>query len=73
VIPESSYAINKPVFFGAGKRDYICVVDGQVATAKKFCPDLVVKEYDSDHWVIWSHAEEVNRDLLQWVEGSLSG
>jgi soluble epoxide hydrolase/lipid-phosphate phosphatase len=73
VIPESDYTIKKPVFLGGAKRDYICVIDGQVAAAKKYCPDLVIKEYDSDHWVQWSHADEVNWDLLQWMEESLSG
>jgi soluble epoxide hydrolase/lipid-phosphate phosphatase len=71
VIPKSDYTIRKPVFLGGAKHDYIAIIDAQVATAKQYCPELVVKEYDSDHWVLLSHADEVNQDLLQWMEGSL--
>jgi soluble epoxide hydrolase/lipid-phosphate phosphatase len=57
------------VFVGAATKDYICLADMQIATAEAHCPQLTVRKYDSSHWVLWSHADELNPDLLAWVEG----
>lgn len=26
------------------------------------------KEFDADHWVLLSHADEVNKELLEWIK-----
>jgi soluble epoxide hydrolase / lipid-phosphate phosphatase len=56
------------VFVAAASKDYICVAGPQIAIAEKFCPNSTIKEYDSGHWVIWSHADKLNQDLLAWME-----
>jgi soluble epoxide hydrolase/lipid-phosphate phosphatase len=59
-MPEAFYTIQKPVFVGAAAQDYICIADMQIATAGRLCLQRSVKAYDSDHWILWSHAEQVN-------------
>jgi hypothetical protein len=59
-LPEASYAIQKPVFVGAAAQDYIYIADMQIATAGRLCLQRSVKTCDSDHWILWSHAEQVN-------------
>jgi soluble epoxide hydrolase/lipid-phosphate phosphatase len=67
-VPEASYAIQKPVFVGAAAQDYICIADMQITTDERLCPQRTVKIYGGDHWLMWSHAEQVNQDLLAWLE-----
>ena len=61
-----------PIFFGVGKFDYICTPDVGYATYR--VPEfekhkITMKEYDADHWFLLSHANELSRDLLDWIEG----
>jgi soluble epoxide hydrolase/lipid-phosphate phosphatase len=67
-VPEASYVIKKPVFVGAATKDYVCLANAQIADAERFCPQRTVKTYDGDHWIMWSHAEQLNQDLLAWLE-----
>jgi hypothetical protein len=41
----------------------------QIANAERLCPQLTCKKYSGDHWIMWSHADQLNPDLLAWVEG----
>jgi soluble epoxide hydrolase/lipid-phosphate phosphatase len=72
-IPEENYRIKKPVFLGAATKDYICVAAAQMMNAQKFCPQLTAKQYDGDHWIMWSHADQLNSDLLAWLESLPDG
>ncbi|KIP01965.1 hypothetical protein PHLGIDRAFT_319667 [Phlebiopsis gigantea 11061_1 CR5-6] len=61
-----------PVYFGAAKNDYVCCPEWgyNAFKAGKFKDSQVtMKEYDSDHWVILSQAEELSRDLGAWIAG----
>lgn len=66
-IPEKNYAISQPVFFGGAMRDYICIPAVQRSGMYPF--NLTWQDYDAAHWVMIEAHEEVNRDLLDWVEG----
>jgi soluble epoxide hydrolase/lipid-phosphate phosphatase len=68
VIPQEKYKIDKPFFLGATLKDYVCIAPVQIMSTKKWCSSLTVKQYDADHWAMWSHADEINRDLLAWLE-----
>ncbi|KZS99619.1 epoxide hydrolase [Laetiporus sulphureus 93-53] len=68
-IPESRRTITQPVFFGAAKRDYVCVPALALARMKEFCPDLTVKEFDLGHWVQLEAPDEVNCELAAWIQG----
>ena len=63
-----------PIFFGAATHDYICIpaLGTAVLQGDEFKGhSITIKEYDSDHWVPLSKAEEVSRDLNAWIEGFL--
>jgi pimeloyl-ACP methyl ester carboxylesterase len=67
-VPESNYFITKHVFYGGAEQDYVCVAASQVSNLEKFCPNRTVHLYGGDHWIIWSHAEEINNDLAEWLK-----
>jgi soluble epoxide hydrolase/lipid-phosphate phosphatase len=71
VVPPAAYDVAQPVFFGAAAQDYLCPPALQSALTSKHCRGLTDKSrktYDGDHWIIFSHADEINRDLLEWIE-----
>ncbi|KAF5372159.1 hypothetical protein D9758_004952 [Tetrapyrgos nigripes] len=70
-IPQENALIHSPVFFGVALRDY-----GSVSAPTFLAGALVssnstvtVREYNSGHWVQMAFPDEVNGDLLQWIEG----
>lgn len=71
--PERAYPPKSaPIFFGAALNDYVCVPSRNIAAFKneKFKDHQVtIKEYDADHWLILSKADEIARDLEAWIEG----
>lgn len=67
VIPEDRATITQPVFFGACAKDYVCVPALNRLGTEKYCTNLTQKEYDADHWVCFSHADQLNKDLLAWI------
>jgi soluble epoxide hydrolase/lipid-phosphate phosphatase len=71
-IPQAAYAVAQPVFFGAAERDYVCTAKSGEMSVGHFCKRATVKHYDGDHWIILSHADEIARDLIAWVEGLTS-
>ena len=58
----------KPSFFGAAKRDYICLAAVGKAITSQSCADATVKEFDTGHWTMTEAADEVNKELLAWLE-----
>ena len=71
VIPADRYDLHQPLFYGACKRDCICLpVVGQTALSKHG-KDVTYKEFDADHWVMLSHADEVNKELQAWIEAKV--
>ncbi|KII93216.1 hypothetical protein PLICRDRAFT_35398 [Plicaturopsis crispa FD-325 SS-3] len=69
-IPLENYSPKAPVFFGASTKDQICLAAvGKASIAMKCKGVNTIKEYDADHWLILSHAEQLSADLLGWIEG----
>ena len=71
VIPEDRYDIHQPVFFAGCTRDYVCLSGPGLAGTSKHAKDITYKEFDADHWVLLSHADEVNKELLAWIEAKV--
>lgn len=69
-IPLANYVIQKPVFFGGAKKDYVASSAGGKAAVTQFCKgDLAIHEFDAAHWLIWEAKDELNDKLVAWVEG----
>ncbi|KIP08441.1 hypothetical protein PHLGIDRAFT_117193 [Phlebiopsis gigantea 11061_1 CR5-6] len=61
-----------PVYFGAAKNDLICLpsIGYDIFKDTHFVEGQVTeKEYDADHWVILSKADEISQDLEAWIKG----
>lgn len=60
-----------PVFYGGVKQDRICLFENALAVfdGPGFAGhNVTIKEYDSDHWVILSHADDIVSDLDAWLQ-----
>ncbi|THU77494.1 hypothetical protein K435DRAFT_702219, partial [Dendrothele bispora CBS 962.96] len=68
-IPLEKYTISQPVFFGAMLEDYICIPALFKPDTEKYCKNLTYKEFKANHWGMLQKSDEVNRELLEWVEG----
>ncbi|KAJ7620474.1 Alpha/Beta hydrolase protein [Mycena polygramma] len=66
-VPRENYIIKQPVFFGAAHKDYICVAKVALVGMKDLCPNLTVRDYQTDHWVQLAAPDKVNADLLEWI------
>ena len=63
---------SSPIFFGAALKDYICLapMQKQVFIDPRFKDHQVtIKDFDADHWLILSHADEISRELDSWLQG----
>ncbi|KAJ7906906.1 alpha/beta-hydrolase [Mycena leptocephala] len=69
LVPKENYIIKQPVFFAATLNDYICRPEWGLLTLKPGCPNLTIKEYHTDHWVQLAAPEQLNKDVLEWIEG----
>lgn len=67
-IPKENILIQKPVFFGASLKDFVCLAEAQKVTTASLAKDLTVHEYDACHWVQLEAKDELNRDLLAWIK-----
>ncbi|KAJ7151872.1 Alpha/Beta hydrolase protein [Mycena crocata] len=47
--PKENYVIKQPVFYGAALEDHVAVPKIALFTMKDVCPDLTVREYQTDH------------------------
>jgi pimeloyl-ACP methyl ester carboxylesterase len=69
-IPPERYTLRDPVFFGAALQDYTAhPIIGKNLVAQTCNGPTTVKEYDSSHWIMLSHPGQLNKDLLEWVQG----
>ncbi len=68
-IPEVDWTIRKPAFFGGAVRDYNCIPAFMRAPFYKYAPNFTFQDYDSGHWIMMQRPEEMNKDLLGWIEG----
>ncbi|KAF8210825.1 alpha/beta-hydrolase [Mycena galopus ATCC 62051] len=71
-VPKRLYNLNKPVLFVAFNKDPIGLPIFGKATHAEYVvePDknLTNKEVNGDHWAVMSHATELNKILLKWME-----
>ncbi|KAF7374032.1 hypothetical protein MSAN_00283900 [Mycena sanguinolenta] len=68
LVPKENYVIKQPVFFAATLNDHICPPEVGLVSLKPGCPNLTIKEYHTDHWVQLAAPEQLNKDLLEWIE-----
>ncbi|KAJ8085087.1 hypothetical protein PM082_003871 [Marasmius tenuissimus] len=68
-IPLERYKTDKPHFFGAALEDYVAVSSFAVHQTKMYCENATIKEFEANHWVQLQKADQVNRDLGEWLEG----
>ncbi|KAJ6474022.1 alpha/beta-hydrolase [Mycena vitilis] len=70
LVPKENYILKQPVFFAAAHEDYICPPQVALDGMRKWCPNLTVRDYQTDHWVQLAAPDQVNTDLLQWIENA---
>ncbi|KAI0060509.1 alpha/beta-hydrolase [Artomyces pyxidatus] len=69
-IPKESTEVKQPFFFAASKQDACCLPSrGYHGIATSVRGPVTTQEFDADHWVMLSHAEELNDALLGWLNG----
>ncbi|PSR87083.1 hypothetical protein PHLCEN_2v5253 [Hermanssonia centrifuga] len=60
-----------PIFFAGARKDAICLPENGYRTfAEEGFKDhkITTHEYDADHWLYLSHADEINADLGTWLK-----
>ncbi|KAI0344606.1 epoxide hydrolase [Trametopsis cervina] len=72
-IPENrkNIPVSAPIFFGAAKQDRICLPQqgyDQFGSDDFKYHNVTIREFDGDHWIILSHADEINKELVHWIE-----
>lgn len=35
-----------------------------------YAKNVTYREFDTDHWVMLAQPEQVNKDLLEWIQGN---
>ncbi|KDQ63390.1 hypothetical protein JAAARDRAFT_29416 [Jaapia argillacea MUCL 33604] len=73
-IPLTSYPLpHVPALFIGCTKDYICLFPLHKDTFEKLAPKGLSKvvALEADHWVMWSHKEQVNKELEEWIEQSI--
>lgn len=66
---QDSETTTKPVIYVGCSKDKIAISSIISSTMGSFAKGpLTLRELDEDHWVIWSHADELNQELLNWVK-----
>ncbi|KAL0058846.1 hypothetical protein AAF712_014450 [Marasmius tenuissimus] len=68
-IPPENIVVKKPVFFGAALQDFVAIAPVQIKATLDTSANSTIHLYNAGHWVHWEAKDEVNRDLLSWVEG----
>ncbi|KAK0201113.1 Alpha/Beta hydrolase protein [Desarmillaria ectypa] len=66
--PPKVAKVTKPVFFGGASKDYVCFANMNLAGTTASCEDTSAHIYDAGHWVQMEAKDEVNRDLLAWIQ-----
>ncbi|CCL99351.1 uncharacterized protein FIBRA_01369 [Fibroporia radiculosa] len=70
-IPEANHVIQQPVLYIGGKMDYVCVPAIGYPTLNKYCPNRTLKEYDAGHWLQFEVADQVNNEILAWINDNV--
>ncbi|KAI0700883.1 Alpha/Beta hydrolase protein [Cytidiella melzeri] len=63
--------VTAPLFFGGAKHDRACIAQHgyDLFRSKTFRNhNVTMHEFDGDHWIIISCADEINQALLRWIE-----
>jgi pimeloyl-ACP methyl ester carboxylesterase len=69
-VPQASYNLTQPVLFVAFTKDFIALPMFGDATHGQYAKGKVTgKEVDGDHWAVLSHAAELNKFLVEWING----
>lgn len=69
-VTPAACEIHVPMLFVAFKQDFIARPEFWTETHKMYPKGpLTLKEIESDHWGVMSHAKELNEILLEWIEG----
>lgn len=68
-IEAENLQVRQPVFFGYGKNDQLSPAAAGRISSAQHCPVLTVKEFDTGHWLMWEAKDQVNRTLLEWLQG----
>ena len=76
-IPPERYFPPKvcPVFYGAAKQDSLCLPQigyDMMGDAGFKDHNVTIREFDADHWLILSKAEEVCEELEKWIEDTVT-
>ncbi|KAF8922734.1 alpha/beta-hydrolase [Mucidula mucida] len=66
---KENIIITKPTFFGGAKNDLIALADLQLKSLSATCPNLTYREFNAGHWILWEAKDEVNKELLKWIQG----
>ncbi|TFK50253.1 alpha/beta-hydrolase [Heliocybe sulcata] len=62
-----------PILFVAANKDYICLAEPQRQKLRDLGGGRVrIESLNADHWVMLSHASEVNKLLEGWIEGGFT-
>jgi len=70
-VPKSAVTLNQPILFVAFSKDPIGLpLFGTTMHEAYVKPDsnVTYKEVEADHWAVLSHAGELNKMLLEWIE-----
>ncbi|KAI0341820.1 alpha/beta-hydrolase [Trametopsis cervina] len=75
-IPENRRfpPVDAPLFFGAAKRDTVCLSQvgyDEFAAEELKHHNITIREFDGGHWIVFSHADEISKELLDWIEGTV--
>ncbi|KAL0572067.1 hypothetical protein V5O48_009885 [Marasmius crinis-equi] len=68
-IPPQNLVLKKPVFYGAALTDFFGVAPQGIQFTLNSTVNSTIRIYDAGHWAHWVKKEEVNRDLVAWIEG----
>ncbi|KAL0572025.1 hypothetical protein V5O48_009946 [Marasmius crinis-equi] len=68
-IPPENLIVTKPVFFVVLLRVDWSMTGATATKSSRAAPNSTIRYYDAGHWAHWVVKDEVNRDLLAWVQG----
>ncbi|KAG5652058.1 hypothetical protein H0H81_006455 [Sphagnurus paluster] len=68
-IQPENFTIKQPVFFGASMRDKCSRASPGKVACQQYCEGpLTVKEFDTGHWPTLEARNQVNAELLEWIQ-----
>ncbi|KAF8828303.1 hypothetical protein HHX47_DHR4000608 [Lentinula edodes] len=71
-IPQENLTIKKPVFLGAALEDYVAIAALEINSIIQASENATtIQQYDSGHWVMLEAKDQVNSDLLAWIESPI--